>query len=203
MKTAPNFARTVRTLLRERLLDAASDITCAEGWASVTMGKVAARVGVSRQTVYKELGSKPALAESLMLRETDRFLAGVGELVTTTPDPVDAVTAAVRFTLESAADNPLLKTVLSGSHGEPDDLLPLLTTGSAPVLERGIGVLAPMLHRCHPHAGLSEAEWRTTVEIMVRLVLSHLVQPTQPIPRVVEELRWVIERVLTRRSGAE
>ncbi|MFD8495030.1 TetR family transcriptional regulator [Amycolatopsis sp. NPDC059657] len=187
----------MRTLLRERLLTAAAELTCADGWASVTMGKVAARVGVSRQTVYKELGSKPELAEALMLRETDGFAAGVAQTLSGYPgDPVEGVTAAFQYTLEAARDNPLLKSVLAGGQGGGDDLLPLLTTQSDPVLARSVGAVAPVLVRLYPEVELSDAEWAMAVEAFVRLLLSHLVQPAMSIPHATEQMRWVIGRML-------
>ncbi|WP_026359961.1 TetR/AcrR family transcriptional regulator [Amycolatopsis nigrescens] len=196
MDPAPNFARTVRSLLREQLLDAAAELTCAQGWAAVTMGKVAVRVGVSRQTVYKELGGKPAMAEALMLRETDRFAAGVAEVIAEHAEPVAGVTAAARFTLESAMDNPLLKTVLAGPFGETDSLLPLLTTDSGAVLARSVETVTPMFMARYRDAPLSGPEWEVAVETVVRLLLSHLVQPSGPVHQVVDQLHWVIERVL-------
>ena len=46
-------------------------MTASVGWASVTMGRLADAVGVSRQTVYNEIGTKPGLAEAMILRELD------------------------------------------------------------------------------------------------------------------------------------
>ena len=45
--------------LRDRLIAAAVDLTVEQGWAALTMRGLAERIGVSRQTVYNELGSKP------------------------------------------------------------------------------------------------------------------------------------------------
>ena len=45
---------------RERLLEEAAELTRAGGWQSITMAKLADRVGVSRQTVYNEIGTKPS-----------------------------------------------------------------------------------------------------------------------------------------------
>jgi AcrR family transcriptional regulator len=192
-----NFANTVRSLLREQLLMAAAELTCADGWANVTMGKVAARVGVSRQTVYKELGSKPELAEALILEETDRFAAGVAEMLTIHPsDPVEGIVAAIEHTLGSAIDNPLLEAVLTGPYGGASDLLPLLTTRSDVVLARSVEVITPMLIQRYPWIELTEAQWAMCVETFVRLMLSHLVQPTVPAGRAVGQMRWVIARML-------
>ena len=59
---------------RERIVDAAVAMTTESGWSGVTMGALADRVGVSRQTVYNEVGSKEGLAEAVILRELARFL---------------------------------------------------------------------------------------------------------------------------------
>ena len=56
----------------ERVLDATASITVEHGWAAVTMAKVAAMAGVSRQTVYNEYGAKPALGLAMVLRELER-----------------------------------------------------------------------------------------------------------------------------------
>jgi AcrR family transcriptional regulator len=63
--------------MRERVVAAASALTLEAGWAGLTMGKLADRVGVSRQTVYNEVGSKPQLAEEMVLAELAKFLAVV------------------------------------------------------------------------------------------------------------------------------
>jgi AcrR family transcriptional regulator len=197
VRQQPDFAKTVRSLLRDQLLNAAAELTCADGWANVTMGKVAASVGVSRQTVYKELGSKPELAEALILEETDRFAAGIAEMLEVHPaDPVEGIAAAIEYTLATAMDKPLLKAVLSGPYGDAGDLLPLLTTRSDAVLARSVEVITPMLAEGYPAAGLTEAEWAMCVETFVRLILSHLVQPTMPVARAVGQMRWVVARML-------
>ena len=48
---------------------AAARFTAEHGWGALTMGKLADLVGVSRQTVYNELGGKPQLAEAMVMRE--------------------------------------------------------------------------------------------------------------------------------------
>ena len=192
---AVTHASPART--RERLLSAAAELTCGDGWAAVTMGKLAAHVGVSRQTVYNELGSKADLAEALMVRETDLFARRVTEVLAAHPGhAVDGVTAAFRHTLEAARDNPLLKAVLGGPYGGRDDLLPLVTTRPEAVLSRAVATLAPVLARCYPEVRLTDSEWAVTVEAFVRLLLSHLVQPTGSTEHAAGQMRWVIGRML-------
>ena len=190
--THPAPART-----RDRLLDAAAGLIAGDGWAAVTMGKLAAHVGVSRQTVYNELGSKAELAEALVLRETERFAERVTEVVAAHPgQPVDGVTAAFRQTLEAARVNPLLLIALGCPNGGRDDFLPLLTTRPEGVLERSVDTVAALFARCYPEAGLSPSEWTVAVEAIVRLLLSHLVQPSGSVAHASGQMRWVIGRML-------
>jgi AcrR family transcriptional regulator len=190
--THPAPART-----RERLLDAATSLIAADGWAAVTMGKLAAHVGVSRQTVYNELGSKTELAEALMLRETERFAERVTEVVAAHPGrPVDGVTAAFHQTLEAAKVNPLILIALGCPKGGRDDFLPLLTTRPEGVLGRSVDTVAALFAQCYPEVRLTPSEWTVAVEAVVRLLLSHLVQPSGSVEHATGQMRWVIGRLL-------
>ena len=113
----------------QRVVAAAAELTLEVGWAGVTMGKLADRVGVSRQTVYNEVGSKPQLAEQMVLAELAKFLAVVDEAFDEQPgDLVEAIRGASRGVLELARGNALLQAVISASYGAETELLPLLTT---------------------------------------------------------------------------
>jgi len=48
----PRFSEAARELLRERVLDALGELLRSRAWSEVTMAHVAARAGVSRQTLY-------------------------------------------------------------------------------------------------------------------------------------------------------
>src|SRR6476619_5943918 len=115
--------------MHERVVATAAALTLEVGWASVTMGKLADRVGVSRQTVYNEIGSKRQLAEAMIMHELEVFLQAVDAAFEENPDDLGgAIREASARVLEMAASNPLLHAVLSASHGAESDLLPLLTT---------------------------------------------------------------------------
>jgi AcrR family transcriptional regulator len=182
---------------RERLLAAAAELTRVDGWAGVTMGKLAAEAGVSRQTVYNELGSKAELAEALVLRETDRFVEHVGVVVAAHPGrAVDGVTAAFRETLDAGRRNPLLEIALGGRPGGRDDFLPLLTSRPEAVLGRAVETVSALFPRCYPEVPLTASEWTVAVEAFVRLLLSHLVQPSGSAEHASGQMRWVIGRML-------
>ena len=70
------------------------------------MGRLADEVGVSRQTVYNEMGSKQALAEAMIHAEFTRFLAVVDHAFDASPDDlVQSIRAAARDVLDLAHGN--------------------------------------------------------------------------------------------------
>lgn len=189
------FRESVRTLLRDRLLDAAAAITASDGWGAVTMAKLADRVGVSRQTVYNEIGSKPKLAEELVMREFDRFLQIVRDRLAAESELTEAVRSASEGALEAAESNPLLKAVLAPAH-TGEDLLPLITTRSQRLIEGARAVVLESLAERAPDSGLEEAELVTLVDSVVRLVLSHVVQPTASPAQAAADIAWIAGHVI-------
>lgn len=204
--TAPAATATSGVLgVRDRLIAAAAAITSESGWSAVTMSKVAGRAGVSRQTVYNELGSKPALGQAMVLRELDRFLAAVDEELDSHDDLVEAIRSAAERILEMARANPLLDAVLASAHGvtrgEPgsdNELLPFLTTDAAPLISAATAVIADKLPVRFPDVALSEHEARVAIDSVVRLVLSHVMQPGSTPARTADDVAWIVGRVLRR-----
>lgn len=184
--------------LRDRLVDAASEITCERGWSAVTMGKLAERAGVSRQTVYNEMGSKPALGRALVMRELDRFLAVVAAELDGADEVVPAIRSASERILVMAQRNPLLHAVLSSAHSGTSELLPYLTTQAEPLMHAATAMLAERLPARFPDLGLGEAELEVAVDTIVRLVLSHVMQPGKPAAETAEDIAWISARLLRR-----
>jgi AcrR family transcriptional regulator len=183
-----------RAPLRTRLVETASELTSNEGWAAVTMARLADIVGVSRQTVYNEVGGKPALAEAMVLRELGLFLAEVDDAFTTNTDLVEAVREASRGVLEMARTNPLLRAILSASQGAGTELLPLLTTHSEALLETATSVIRG--HLAAFDLSVSEKHLEVGIDMVVRLVLSHVMQPSETPARTADDIAWVAEQVL-------
>jgi AcrR family transcriptional regulator len=185
--------------LRDRLVTTAVEMTLAHGWAQVTMARLAAEVGVSRQTVYNEIGTKPALAEAMILAELDRFLGVVTEAFDAHPDDdpdnlVRAIDAAARGVLESAQGNDLLKAVVSATHGADTELLPLLTTHADSLLEAAKIVVADRVAAYD--VPLEPARLDAAIDMVVRVVLSHVMQPSGTPAATAEDLAWIAARVL-------
>jgi len=180
---------------RARVLDAAVRLTSDVGWSQVTMAKLADQVGVSRQTVYNEMGTKAGLAEAMILRELDRFLGIVTVAFDAHPDDlVAAVGAAARAVLEHAQDNRLLHAVVSATHGADTELLPLLTTHAQSLLGVAKTVIA---ERLAPYdVPLSAERLDAAIDMVVRVVLSHVMQPSASPSDTADDISWIAARVL-------
>jgi AcrR family transcriptional regulator len=182
------------TVLRTAILSAARRLTVEDGWASITMARLADDVGVSRQTVYNETGSKPELAQALVLDELARFLGVVTAAFDSHPhDLFAAVHDAVHDVLALADGNPLLRAVVAGTHGADTDLLPLLTTSSLPLLDTSYAVVHERLA-----AYTDDAEaLATTTDLLVRTTLSHTMQPSTTPEATARSLAAAVTRLLS------
>jgi AcrR family transcriptional regulator len=181
--------------LRDRIVAAAVATTTDRGWSAVTMGALADEVGVSRQTVYNEVGAKAGLAEAIILHELDGFLGVVTRAFDDHPeDLVEAIRAATRQVLELAEDNKLLHAVVSATHGADTELLPLLTTHAQSLLAAAKLVVA---ERVAPYdVGLVGPRLDAGIDMIVRLVLSHVMQPSGTPASTADDVAWIAARVL-------
>ncbi|GAA4787897.1 TetR/AcrR family transcriptional regulator [Actinomycetospora chlora] len=173
--TGESLRLEFRRQVRERVLATAHQHTVERGWERVRVGEVAVDSGVSRPTLYREFGNKDGLGEALMSREAERFFAAIAEALSRHEDVGEAVAAATRLTLEEAADNPLLKAVLTGSRSGDAGLLPFLTSRSESIRESARALIATWLEQRRPDLVPSTIE--ETVDAVVRLVISHVVAP--------------------------
>jgi AcrR family transcriptional regulator len=180
---------------RARVVAAAAELTLEVGWAGVTMGKLADRVGVSRQTVYNEVGSKPQLAEEMVLAELAKFLAVVEASFDEQPDDlVEAIRSASRGVLELARSNALLQAVVSASYGAETELLPLLTSrNDALVLTATQAVKARVTTY---DVAIDDRYLDAAIDMVVRLVLSHVVHPIGDPAATADDIAWISGRTL-------
>jgi len=182
------------TELRRRIIAEAAERTARSGWSSVTMSALADRVGVSRQTVYNEVGSKPALARAMVLHELVHFLAVVDDAFDAHPtDAVAAIRQAVQGILETAQEDPLVRAILSGADA---DLLPLLTSRSGDLLE--MAQIATLQRLVPLTPSLEPSRRAAAVDMVVRTVLSHVTQPSGSPVQVARDVSWAAGRMLSR-----
>jgi AcrR family transcriptional regulator len=196
------YALAARELLRNTLLDGARDELQRRPWAEITMANIATAAGVSRQTLYKEFGSREEFAQAFVMREGDRFLLAVEEAVQAhLEDPPTALSAAFEVFLTAAAEDPLVRTLLSGEGTH--SLLPLITTQGEPVVTRATKRLSEIILSGWPAVKFTDA--RLLAECLVRLAISYTALPAGPTGMTAASVTTLlgpyIERVLARAAG--
>jgi AcrR family transcriptional regulator len=169
------YPQAARKLLRETLFGAARDELQQRAWSEITMSDVASAAGVSRQTLYKEFGSRNEFAQSFVIHEGERFLDGVDEAVKQhLDDPRAAVGAALQAFLRSAGEDPLVRILLSddGTGG----MLPLVTTQGMPVVQWATARLTATIEEGWPKAPANKV--KLLAESLVRLAISYITAPS-------------------------
>ncbi len=184
-----SFTDRTKASLREALLDAAADLLPDRGHAGLRMADVAAKAGVSRQTVYNEFGNKAALTQAVALRTAAEFLDGIRQRFETADGLLAGIHHAVVYTIEHARENRLVAAALGTEAGE--DLLPLLTSRGEPILTAAADLAAEQYREFEP--GLSAEAAALLAETVVRLSLSHLVLPTHSATEAADAVTAVLE----------
>ena len=168
------YRAAARQLLRDTLLDAARRLLEDRPWAQITMSDVARAAGLSRQTLYKELGTRDEFAQQFVIREGARFLEVVeGAILAHLDDPVAAVKAGLEVFLTVASEDPMMRLLLDddGTGG----MLPLITTQSRPVLDWASQRVAQIMRSGWPGVGDEDAS--LLADSIVRLAISYVTMP--------------------------
>jgi len=172
--TRTPYPEAARQLLRETLFGAARDQLQSKAWSEITMSNIAEVAGVSRQTLYKEFGSRAEFGQAFVIHEGERFLDGVDAAVRQhLDDPRAAVGAALELFLSSAGEDPLVRILLSddGTGG----MLPFVTTQGMPVVQWATARLAATIEAGWPQA--PPAKVKLLAESLVRLAISYITAP--------------------------
>jgi AcrR family transcriptional regulator len=190
-----SFADRTKRRLRDELLDAAYEAIVSGGYDGLRMADVGRRTGVSRQTVYNEFGDKWGVLQAAVVRETERFLVEVNAALAAHDDPIDGLRAAVERALSLASDNPLVKAAL----GQPgsDQASQLLTTRGQQVLELSHQRLDAHVREHWPEVPAEDAT--TCVDVALRVVLSHIVNPGAAPAVVADQIARVLGPFLSSR----
>ncbi len=171
------YPQAARRLLRETLFGAARDQLEQRAWAEITMAEIARAAGVSRQTLYKEFGSRAEFGQAFVIHEGERFLDAVEAAVHEhLDDPRAAVGAALELFLRTAGEDPLIRILLSddGTGG----MLPFVTTQGMPVVQWATARLTAVIQEGWPRA--SEPDALLLAESLVRLAISYITAPGGP-----------------------
>jgi AcrR family transcriptional regulator len=171
------YSVAARELLRNTLIDAACHELQTRHWTDITMADIAVAAGVSRQTLYKEFGSREEFAQVLVMREAERFLDAVEQTVNgSLADPQKALAGAFDLFLTAAAENPVVRAIVLEEGAE--ELLALLTTHGKPLVGRAADRLTTVMLAAWPLMRRRDAELLS--DCLVRLAISYAALPNGP-----------------------
>ncbi|MFD3506340.1 TetR family transcriptional regulator [Nocardia sp. NPDC058666] len=172
------YQEAARELLRNTVLDGMRELLTERDWSKVTLGDVATRAGVSRQTLYNEFGSRAGLSQAYALRLADDLVDHVREaLDANVGDARAAIRVGMTGFFLSAAGDPLVRSLLSGEM--KPDLLRLITLDAAPLLEHATTRLTTVFTHSWVDASIAEAD--VLAHALVRIALSYI--PNPPVPQ--------------------
>jgi AcrR family transcriptional regulator len=185
------YAEASRSLLREMVLRATDDLLTRHPWKDVAISQVAKAAGVSRQTVYNEFGNRADLARAYAAWAGDQLLDEVERCVAEHRDDLlDALLAAFTVFLDLGAEHPLVRS-LSDRSGA-DDLVAALNASQQdnPIITGAVVRLAGIITTTWP--GLTTEAVAAPSEVLVRLAISHLLQPTTSSEAAAQQVAVVL-----------
>ncbi len=168
--------------VRRRILDATVEAAAVFGIARLSVGDVARRAGLSRQTLYKHFASKEDLVAEAVLEETTRVVREVVAAAEPVDDVREALVVGVRTALELSRGHPLLDRLV---RTEPETLVPLLTAGAGPVMVAVRAAVCGLAERKLPELDRSVVE--RGADVVARLLVSYAVGPPEEAPGDVAE----------------
>jgi AcrR family transcriptional regulator len=135
---------------REQILRAAAQLFAERGSRAVGVDDVGAAVGVTGPAIYRHFASKDAMLAEMLLRISERLLAGGTERVAAAgADPAVQLRALLEFQVDFALDNPALITVQDRDLGSlpPEDAAQVRR-----LQRRYVELWVAVLARLHPQA---------------------------------------------------
>jgi AcrR family transcriptional regulator len=202
----PYAARMPAEERRTQLLDAALRIAADQGFAVVTMDRVARAAGVTRPVVYGLFPDRGVLLSALLERETARAQAALATVLPAVPgqdediDPDALLVAGIRAYLTAVRESPdTWRLVLFPAEGAPPELQAAVAASRTESLEQisrllTWGIAARRTHDSHPETPVltSLLTARVDVELFARM----LVGLAEGAARMVldEPEAWPVER---------
>lgn len=170
------------TTIEQRLLDAALEAGTIHGIAKLSMGDVAQRADLSRQTLYRYFPSKEALVTAVVSAETAKLVEQVVGAAGAQDDPRASLEAGLLAALRVCRDHPLLDRLV---RTEPQTLLPLLVAEDSPAMVQIRAVVGHIVAERHPAVATDPVALRRFADVVTRLLVSYAVSAPDDSPEVV------------------
>ncbi|MGV8873641.1 MAG: TetR/AcrR family transcriptional regulator [Rhodococcus sp. (in: high G+C Gram-positive bacteria)] len=187
--TPGRYREAASTLARDTALDALRELLHERNWRNVTMSHIAKAAGLSRQSLYNEFGSRRGVAQGYAIRLTDMFVDLCEAALYAHPNNAHA---ALRQGFSMFFELSVLDPLVRSLHGDdaPEDLLRLITTDSAVLIERAGDRLATTFQRGWVGANPRQAD--VISRAIVRLALSYIPEPPESIDSAADDFALLL-----------
>jgi AcrR family transcriptional regulator len=168
-------SKTVAGRTDERILDAAYALVARHGIRKTTFEDIAAKAGLSRQTLYRYFANKDTLLNALVEREAERFFEALERVVPEDRDLRTALEDALVFTFDYLATHPLLSWV---HENEPHQLIAHLAADWEPLLHATRRFIEPFVAREVAAGRMTPERAEMAGDWITRVTLTYLVTPS-------------------------
>jgi AcrR family transcriptional regulator len=195
-RTAPRMSATER---REQLLDATKSIVAEQGFHAVSIEAVARRAGITRPVVYGHFKDLAGLLEALVIRESERALAQLAEVLPRDlggGDPREALLSGLRGYLEAVqADPATWRLVLMPPEGAPAILREEIERGRDAVVAQLAEAVGPGMvpGRQSPDPELTARALSALADEAARGLLTD--PQRYPVERILAHTRWLLSQL--------
>ncbi|QYG94501.1 TetR/AcrR family transcriptional regulator [Iamia sp. SCSIO 61187] len=173
------------------LLDAAAACFVRHGIARTRVPDIAAEMGVSRVTVYRQAGGIEQILGLLIARDLQRLL----DMIPSIDGKEDGPALVVRILsglVSEARSHPVLQKVL---RDEPAVIGPLLATELPEIIDRAGAVLSPVLDLLASEGQIAHRDGRVLSGWLVRIGISLILAPVEDAESFLAEiLRPALEK---------
>lgn len=163
----------------ERILDAARRELLEHGLRRTSLDQVARAAEVSRTTLFRRFPNRDALVFALAAREARGAIARVDEQIAEIEDPEDFMVTGALGVIHEITGNGLLQRLLVT---DAEQILPLLTSRSGPILLMGREYIAGHLRRLRKSGATLSGDLDVLAELLARMTLSLAVNRQSLIP---------------------
>lgn len=163
----------------ERILEATRRELLDHGLRRTSLDEIARAAGVGRATLFRRFPNRDALMLTLAAREARGAIARVDKRITAIEDPVELLVESTLGVIEQITGNGLLQRLLVT---DTEQVLPLMTTRSGPMLKLGTDYIASQLDRIAAMGAKVPERRAALAELLARVTLSLAVNPEGELP---------------------
>lgn len=186
-----SFRDRMHSLLRTSILDAAWEAAAETDWRNVRMVDIAETVGVSRQTVYNEFGSKADVARALFEREVATFQHGLVASMEGADSVPDAAHRLLTWLLSEIRAHAMVQSMLRDARDQRSEgeMLRMLTVNAHLFAVPIRTMLLEEFSRRWPGTNPQSAD--LAIDLTIRWTLTQVIVPSdfeeaEVIDRIVE-----------------